>query len=139
MNSFSYLEQEKIINFVHQFPYIWDLANEDYHDNKKRDLVFAKIGKLLNRSPDDVQKCWTALRTKYIRIKKEMKSNEPKSGSAGGRKHKQTSWGLYQILSFLDGTFRKRLVTESTIKNISKITNTIYKIIKFHIIIYCNV
>lgn len=130
MNSFSHSEQEKIINFLHQYPFIWDLSHEDYHDIVKRDHVFTEIGNVLYRSPQDVQKCWSAIRAKYIRIKKSIKSCAPKSGSGGGVKQKPNPWRFYPILSFLDGTFRKRVVSESIL--FMHINNYIHIFTFFH-------
>lgn len=67
MHRFSAAEDEQLIKIVSGFPILWNIHCQDYKNSGKKDLLWANVGKMMNKRKDVCQRRWRSIRDHYRR------------------------------------------------------------------------
>ena len=92
---------EALINFVRQYPALWDKQDMMCKDSSYKDAKWKEIAEVLHLTKEDVIKKWKSLRDTYVAHK------NIKSKSGDGLSQCRQKWKYYDIMSFIDTTLLK--------------------------------
>ncbi|XP_014370974.2 uncharacterized protein LOC106720735 [Papilio machaon] len=90
------MDNEKLIQIVKKYKYLYDLNNKNYSDNQKKEQAWNEIGIKLQRNARECKKAWALLRDAYRRSVRKRRDSE--SGMASVPKKK---WKYEDKMSFL--------------------------------------
>ncbi|XP_023228049.1 transcription factor Adf-1-like [Centruroides sculpturatus] len=100
---FKMMNQEKLIELVREYTFLYDLSDRRYSDNQRKDDAWKEIAKKLQVRDCDCKKTWALLRDAFRRAIKKRK--ETKSGQASVSRKK---WKYEDEMSFLLPYFKER-------------------------------
>lgn len=90
------MHNEKLIELVRNYGFLYNQDQKSYSDNDKREIAWKEIGRILNESAKDCKKQWNNLRDCFRRSMK--KRRDTKSGQLSSKIKK---WKFDDEMSFL--------------------------------------
>ncbi|XP_023952642.2 transcription factor Adf-1 [Bicyclus anynana] len=90
------MDNEKLIEIVRDYKYLYDLTDKKYSDNMKKDQAWKEIGIKLKKNGTECKKAWALLRDAFRRTIKK-KKKQTKSGQGIPNK----KWKYEDEMSFL--------------------------------------
>ncbi|KAK1124298.1 hypothetical protein K0M31_006670 [Melipona bicolor] len=99
---FSSEEDEKLIENVANYPFLYNICDENYKNHELKENVWKEISYELKRTAADCKKRWRNIRDTFMKIKR---GNKQGRGSTAKPKSK---WPLLQQLGFLDNVTSER-------------------------------
>ena len=100
--------EERLAEQVRQYRHLYHPATKDHRQQQVSRNSWREIGQTLNIDPEECKKKWNALRDRFVKARKRMKSK--KSGDAGGY---NTVPKLFIQLQWLDDSIKHRKTTSN--------------------------
>ncbi|KAI5753831.1 hypothetical protein M8J77_003652 [Diaphorina citri] len=95
---FSSDEDDRLIDFVMQHKFLYDLKDPEFKNTLKKDLTWKEAGKVLNKEGGECKKRWKSIRDHYNRGKRE----EKRSTGKAAKKKRAVYWEKLQFLNTVE-------------------------------------
>ncbi|CAH1106742.1 unnamed protein product [Psylliodes chrysocephalus] len=105
--SYEEMDHGLLIEAIQGFPYIFDLGNKDYKNNKKKQLAWQQISEVVNCSVEDCIKVWRNLRDRFLKEKKK---------SSSGAEAPEIVWPYFEKMMFYQKYSKPRKTYTTTKK-----------------------
>ena len=105
--TFTDSQETAIVEFVKEYPELYDKEHARFHDRQKKEALWAEISAELKLQPFDVRRWFESQRTRYGKLSKLQ------SGQAPREMTKRQSW-VYQQMGFLKTHIRRKGASRSS-------------------------
>ncbi|XP_066256811.1 transcription factor Adf-1-like [Euwallacea similis] len=114
-------QEDLLIVLVQKFPLLFDKASKDFKDVNKKNNAWKTIANEMSISVEDVQKLWRYLREKFAKERRTL------SSTPSGNEVQESSWPLYNAMSFMRKHVSRRKRTFNILKSRSSQISSVSK------------